>query len=272
MREAFVALADAEPLVGKLFDYRFKKGTDLWGYNFGDLFLRAMTDVAGDLEKAVKESSKVLAVRGHIVLSTLANISLIAHHQDKTETIGKENILNSVSPIERVYLRPHSAKASPEFISAITKADAVIIAPGALYTETIPPLLLEGVKEAFAASKAVTIYVMNLMTTENETERYRASDHLKAITGHLGVNRIDYCIVNKGRIPDDLLKAYAQEGVAPVEIDAGDLAKLGTTPVEETVVESAGPLIRHDPLRLTGIFLDLISESRKRKPHARPQD
>lgn len=269
IRDCLVALADAEPVVGKLFNYRFKKGTELWGHNFGDLFLTAMSDIMGDFDKAVKESSKVLAVRGHVVPSTLSRVSLIAQHQDGTETVGKQNILDCLSPIKKVYIRPQLAKATEEAVDAIVKAEAVILGPSPLYTSVIPPLLVQGIKDALLASKAVKIYVLNIMTRAGETDNYKGSDHIRAINEHVGTDLINYCIANKGEIPGELLRNYEQEEASLVSVDKVGINKLGCSVIEEEVIDKASPFIRHDALKVAGIVVDLINESRKAKPHAK---
>ncbi len=269
VRECLIALSDAGPVAGRLFEYRFKKGTELWGYNFGDLFLTAMSDITGDPDKAVKESSRVLAIRGQVVLSTLTKVSLIARHQDQTETIGIEDILNSMSPIKRVHIRPQSAKPTAEFMNAIARAEAVVICPGALYTKIMPTLLLDGVSGALVNSKAVKICVMNLMTNASETEGYKASDHLTAIHDHAAAKIIDYCIVNTADIQKESLKGYEQEGAAVVPPDKAMLESQGCKVLEGPFIDRNSALIRHDSLRLAGAISDLINEFRRTKVHVK---
>ncbi|MBI4335093.1 MAG: YvcK family protein [Candidatus Omnitrophica bacterium] len=272
IRECLIALADAEPIVGKLFNYRFKKGTELWGYNFGDLFLTAMSDITGNFDAAVKESSRVLAVRGHVVPSTLSRVSLIARHDDGTETVGKNNILNSLSPIKKVYLRPQLAKATDEAIGAIMKADAVVIAPGALYTNIAPALLIEGIREAFLKSKALKIFVLNLMTKSGETDGYKGSDHIRVINEQLGAPSIDYCVANNAPAEPltERLRNYEQEGASLVTLDRDQMSALGCSVSEGPIVDAASPLMRHDAMKVANIIINLISESKKSKPqHAK---
>ncbi|NQU74513.1 MAG: uridine diphosphate-N-acetylglucosamine-binding protein YvcK [Candidatus Omnitrophica bacterium] len=269
VRESLIALADAELVVGNLFHYRFKKGTELWGYNFGDLFLTAMSGVMGDFDRAVKESSRVLAIRGQVALSTLAKVSLIAHHADGAETIGKENILNSTNPIKRVYLRPQSAKATQEVVSALLKAEAIVFCPGSLYTELMPALLVGGVKEELLNSKAVKIYIANIMTKSGETDNYKTSDHLKGIAEHVGQNLVNYCIVNRNRISAEQVKRYEQEGAEVVPVDKEGLTKFGCKVIEESIIDKTSGPVRHNPLKLAEIILNLISESKKAKVHSK---
>lgn len=271
VRECLIALADAEPVVSKLFNYRFKKGTELWGHNFGNLFLTAMSDIMGDFDRAVKESSRVLAVRGHVIPSTLSKISLIAQHEDGTETVGRQNILNSLSPIKRVYIRPQLAKATKEAVNAIMKAEIVVFCPGSLYTNVIPGLLVEGIKEALLASKAVKVYVLSIMTKAGETDNYKASGHLKAINEHVGAGLINYCIVNNGQISKEQLKNYEQEGASLVPVDKEAVSGLGCKVVEDSIIDKTSQVIRHDSAKAAGIILDLINESRRARPHANKQ-
>lgn len=269
IRECLIALADAEPVVEKLFHHRFKKGTELWGHNFGDLFLAAMTDITGDFDRAVKESSKVLAVRGNVVPSTLSKVSLIAQHEDGTETVGRQNILNNLSPIKRMYLRPQLAKATQEAVSALMRADAVVVAPGALYTAILPGLLIEGIKEAILDSRAVKICVLNIMTKAGETDGFKASDHIKVINETLGRNIIDYCIANKEQIPEEVLRDYEQEGAWLVPIDKENIRQLGCAVIEEAVIDKASRPARHDAVKAAGMIIDLINDFKKTKAHAR---
>jgi uncharacterized cofD-like protein len=269
IRECLIALADAEPVVEKLFHHRFKKGTELWGHNFGDLFLEAMADITGDFDRAVKESSRVLAVRGNVVCSTLSKISLIAQHQDGTETVGRQNILNNLSPIRKVYLRPQLAKPTQEAVSALIRADAIVIAPGALYTGIAPGLLIEGIKEAVLDSRAAKIFVLNIMTKAGETDGYRASDHIRVIHDILGKNLIDYCIINNQEISKEILKDYEQEGASLVAVDRENIRQSGCAIAEEAVIDRENRLIRHDAMKIAGIIVDLIGEAKKSRPHAK---
>jgi len=267
IRDCLISLADSEPVVGNLFHYRFKKGTELWGHNFGDLFLTAMSQITGDFNKAVKESSKVLAVRGQVILSTLSKLSLIAQHKDGTETVGKHDILSSASPIKRVYLRPQLAQATQEAINSILNAELIILGPGSLYTGIMPGLLINGVREALLTSKALKVYIVNMLTKPGETDDYKASDHLRVINEHIGKNIIDYCIVNKDSISEEQLKKYEQEGAVKVLVDKDELHKLGCRVVEDSIVDTAATVIRHDSQKLAGIIFDLLMGSRKVKGH-----
>ncbi|MCX6357991.1 MAG: YvcK family protein, partial [Candidatus Aureabacteria bacterium] len=164
IRNCLVALADAEPLMSRLFQYRFEGAGELGGHSFGNLFITAMTQVTGDFERAVEASSAVLAISGRVVPCTLRNISLVARHEDGTVTRGEERIARSSRKVIRVALEPGGARPTASAIEAIGAADAIVMGPGSLYTSVMPNLLVEGVAEAIAASPAVKIYVCNVMT------------------------------------------------------------------------------------------------------------
>src|SRR3989338_3288595 len=142
IRNCLVALADAEPLMGRLFQFRFGEGTELSGHSFGNLFITAMSKVTGDFDAAIKESSKVLAIRGRVLPATLEKVNLVAEHLDGSQTSGESRIPQAKSPIKRIHLRPVNCKATDEAIDAIRKADAIVLGPGSLFTSIMPNLLV----------------------------------------------------------------------------------------------------------------------------------
>lgn len=264
IRNCLVALADAEPLMGRLFQFRFEEGGGLVGHSFGNLFIAAMTKVAGNFDLAIKESSKILAIRGRVVPSTLDKAVLVAEHVDGRETVGESNIPKTNSPIKRIRINPDNCIATDEAIEAIRKADAVVLGPGSLYTSIIPNLLIGNIYKELISSKAVKVYVCNVMTQKGETDGYKASDHVRAIVEHTAPGLIDFCIVNTARISDEMLKRYKSEGSHPVMADMDNLKKLKVKPVEAHIV-SAKDYVRHDSVRLAKIIVDLASSLKKEK-------
>lgn len=262
IRNCLVALADAEPLVGKLFQFRFEEGGEFGGHSFGNLFITAMTKITGDFDAAIKESSKVLAIRGRVMPATLDKIQLVAEHIDGSETIGESRIADAKSPIKRVHLRPVNCKPTDEAIEAIKKADAVVLGPGSLFTSIMPNLLIGRVYQEILTSKAVKIYVCNVMTQKGETDDYKASDHLRAIMEHTVPGLIDYCIVNTGRIPVDMVEKYKTEEATPVIPDSENLKKLKCKVVEAHLVNTKG-YVRHDSDKLAKIIIDLVASLKK---------
>src|SRR3990170_3911060 len=143
VRNCIAALADAEPLVTSLFQYRFSDGSGLAGHSFGNLFIVAMSGVVGNFEEAIKETSRVLLVRGQILPSTLSDVTLVAETEDGT-VYGESTITERGGPLKRVYLEPRNAQAHPAAIRAIMAADLIVVGPGSLYTSVLPNLLVEG--------------------------------------------------------------------------------------------------------------------------------
>jgi uncharacterized cofD-like protein len=193
-RQCLIALADAEPLMKQLFDHRFKEGS-LNGHSFGNLFIMAMADVTGNFEHALRESGKVLAVKGTIVPSTLQDVTLVASINGHTVE-GESKIPKQNEPISRVFLKPDGAQVNPEAAEAILNAELVVIGPGSLYTSILPNLLVEGMVEAIKASPALKVYICNLASQQGETDGYNVDDYLRVIYEHVGSNLFDFVLVN----------------------------------------------------------------------------
>lgn len=262
IRNCLVALADAEPLMRELFQFRFTGESEFKGHNFGNLFITAMSKVTGDFEKAIKESSKVLAIRGRVIPSTLEKIQLVAEHQDGKETFGETKISESHSPIKRVYLNPRDARPCPESLEAIEQADAIVLGPGSLYTSVIPNLLIDSTKELICNSRAIKVYVCNVMTQSGETDNFTAFDHLNAIVSHTRPDIIEYCIVNTQKVPPELLAKYKEENAYPVFPDSQKIREKGYRVIEVDVI-SAANYVRHDSKRLARILIDLIQNVKR---------
>ena len=193
-RQCLIALADAEPLMKQLFDHRFKEGS-LDGHSFGNLFIMAMADVTGNFERALRESGKVLAVKGTIIPSTLQDVTLVASINGHTVE-GESKIPKQNAPISQVFLKPDGALLNPEALQAIMSAELVVIGPGSLYTSILPNLLVEGMVEAIKASPALKVYICNLASQEGETEGYDVDDYLRVLHEHIGANIFDFVLVN----------------------------------------------------------------------------
>jgi uncharacterized cofD-like protein len=193
-RQCLIALADAEPLMKQLFDHRFKEGS-LDGHSFGNLFIMAMADVTGNFEHALRESGKVLAVKGTIVPSTLQDVTLVASINGHTVE-GESKIPMQNAPITHVFLKPDGAQVNPEAAQAILNAELVVIGPGSLYTSILPNLLVEGMVEAIKASPALKVLICNLASQKGETEGYCVDDYLRVIREHVGSNIFDFVLVN----------------------------------------------------------------------------
>lgn len=193
-RQCLIALADAEPLMKQLFDHRFKEGS-LDGHAFGNLFIMAMADVTGNFEQALRESGKVLAVKGTIVPSTLQDVTLVASINGSTVE-GESRIPKQNAPISHVFLKPDGVQVNPEAAQAIINAELIIVGPGSLYTSILPNLLVDGMVEAIKASPALKLYICNLAAQPGETDGYGVQDYLRVIREHVGENLFDFVLVN----------------------------------------------------------------------------
>lgn len=257
LRNCLVALADTEPLMEKLFQYRFKGKSELAGHSFGNLFIAAMTEVTGDVETALKESSKVLAVKGQVLPASTDHLRLDAIMEDGTLVEGESHIPEVHKRIKRVKLFPEHAKPVQSALDALTNADAIILGPGSLYTSIMPNLLVDGVAEAIRKSKAVKIYICNVMTQPGETDGYTASMHARAIIEHGGRGIIDYMLVNDTPISEATQKAYAKEGAYPVRIDEEAINALGIGYVKADIINETN-VIRHDPEKLCKAVMGMV--------------
>jgi len=258
IRNCLVALADAEPLMMELFQYRFAEGIEgLDGHSFGNLLIAAMTRITGDFERAVKETSNILAIRGRVLPSTIENVRLQAELEDGSFVEGETNIVKSPSPIKHIMLHPSTVKPLDETLKSLELADCIVIGPGSVYTSIIPNLLVQGIPEAIRASNAVKIYVCNVMTQPGETDGYTASDHVKAVAKHTEHRVFQYVLVNQERPSKELLDKYAREGQFFVEPDAQVIREMGYRPIVGDYISQTN-VVRHDPEKLAQAILKLI--------------
>ncbi|MFH1847165.1 MAG: gluconeogenesis factor YvcK family protein [Candidatus Omnitrophota bacterium] len=267
IRNCLVALADSEDLLGALFQFRFAEGKGLNGHNFGNLFITALSQVTGDFAKAIKESSKVLAIRGNVFPATLQKVRLVARCEDGEETAGECRIRDKKgSPIDRLFLLPENCKATRESVEAIRQADAVILGPGSLYTSVMPNLLIEGIRKEIVRSRASKIYICNVMSEPGETDDFSVSDHVRAILKHTHPGIITHCIANVSRIPRALHRKYKKEKKFPVHLDEKDERWLKQERIRlvKAPIASMKEFVRHDTLKLSGVIFDILNESKKR--------
>ena len=257
LRNCLVALADTEPLMEKLFQHRFGGNSELAGHSFGNLFIAAMAEVTGDVEKALKESSKVLAVKGRVLPASTAEVRLDATMEDGTIVKGESQIPLVKKKIERVHLFPKHVQPVQSSLEAIKSADAIILGPGSLYTSIMPNLLVDGMAEAVRESKAVKIYICNVMTQPGETDGYTAAMHAKAIIDHAGVGAIDYVLVNSVEISPAMKAFYAERGAFPVIVDEEALDALGVGYVKADII-SETDVIHHDPVKLSRNVMKMV--------------
>ena len=243
VRNCMVALSEDEDLLSQLFQYRFAQG-DLEGHSFGNLFVAALSGITGDFAQAVQLSSQILATRGRIFPSTTANATLSARMDDGSLVEGETNITASKQIIAELMLSPADARPLPETLAAIAQADLITLGPGSLYTSLICNLLVHGIPEALAASRATRVYICNLMTQANESLGLTASQHIEKIFDHAGHKIFDYALVNIAPILPSTLVQYAREGQLPIEADLERIRALGVEPITGNFLHE-GEVLRH---------------------------
>ncbi|MBE7380258.1 MAG: YvcK family protein [Leptolyngbya sp. SIO1E4] len=262
IRNCLTALADEEKLLTELFQYRFKAGSGLIGHSFGNLFLTAINEITGDLEQAIAASSKVLAVRGQVLPSTLNDVKLWAELSDGRHIEGESNITKAGGRILSIGCTPSRPQALPKAIKAIQEADFIIIGPGSLYTSLIPNLLVPEIVEAIAQHKVPRIYVCNVMTEPGESQGYAVSDHIRAIDQACGLPLFDAVLVQR-RSPSQVARErYAKVGAEPVLLDRETVIASGRRIILANVMdEQPNGSVRHHPQRLARVLMRWYSRT-----------
>lgn len=253
IRQCIAAMAEAEPLMSSLFQYRFKEGTGLEGHSFGNLFIVAMAEVTGNFETAIHEASRVLNVYGSILPSTLEDVTLSARTNEDEMVHGEHNITERGSAISQVFLNPADVEAHPDAVRAIVEADLIVIGPGSLFTSVMPNLLVDGIQKALDATSALKVFVCNVATQHGETDGFTVSDHLRAVEANTGRVFVDAVIANNN-IVEELPEAWHS---APVPLrhptdDVFERVKI----VEADVIADENRY-RHDPAKLAAALIHL---------------
>ena len=248
-RNCIAALADDEALLTKLFQYRFGQGAGLDGHSLGNLLITALTDITGSFEKALTESSKVLAVQGRILPSTLHNVILCAEVRSNGAILkveGESRITKTGGLVERVFLKPEDVPAYPDAVRAILEADVIVIGPGSLYTSVMPNLLVRDILRAIRASRAVKIYVCNIATQRGETQGFTLQDHVEALERHVGSGVFEVVIANNNL-------GFKTSDVEPVppQWERDDYLV-----IKSDLVDKASPW-RHNPRKLARLILQV---------------
>ena len=262
IRNCIMALANTEPTMERLLNYRFTEGS-LSGQSFGNLFLAAMNGISGSFDEAVQRMGEVLAITGSVLPVTNQNVYLEAEFDNGSRTLGESKIFSAKKindcRIRQVRLVPEHPQALQDSIDAIRQADIIVIGPGSLYTSIIPNFLVDGISEAIRSSGAVREYILNIMTQDGETDGYTGEDHVRALLEHAGGDVIDVCIANNAPVPEKWLAPYRQEGVGPIEVDRAGIEALGVA-VREFPLCRPGRYIRHDADALSRAILSVWRE------------
>ncbi len=269
IRQCLVALSEGDSVLRQLFTYRFSEGS-LAGHNFGNLFLSVLEKISGDPLSAVREAQRILDVRGNVIPVSAQASNLHARLQDGTVLEG-EHVIDEASvtrsPIDRCFLSP-TVSANPAALEAIRRADLIVLGPGDLYTSIIPVLLVDGVTEALAASKAKLVYVLNLVTKHGQTDGYTAKTFCRVINEYVQPAHLDAVLVNQSPLPADIQARYAAQAEFAILDDLPDESDTPSVVRRDliargTIKVAAGDrlrrsLLRHDPDKLAHAILDLL--------------
>ncbi|MCI6000788.1 MAG: YvcK family protein [Finegoldia magna] len=263
IRNCLVALANTEPIMEKLINYRFSNG-QLKGQSLGNLLIAAMNDICGDFNETIKEISNVLAITGKVLPMTLDNVKLFAELEDGSTIEGESNItfLNRKNggKIKRVFTSPKLLLPLKESIDSIMDADIVLLGPGSLYTSIIPNLLVTDISKALKETKAEVVYILNIMTQPGETNGYSVTDHVVAIIDHANSNIIDKIVVNSKEVDKYAKYRYKSiENSSPIYItdeDRENMEKLGIEIIEADICDISYDYIVHDSNKLMKTILE----------------
>jgi len=261
IRNCLLALSDIEEYIKKAFAYRFK-GKGLKNHPLGNLFLVALLETQGNLEKAIKIASRILKIKGEVIPSTLENVDLVAKFTNGKIIVGEDKIpkysLKTNQRIENLWLRPRNPKATKLALKRIREADVILIGPGSLYTSILPNFLVSGISEELNKSQALKIFILNLLTQPGETDNFKASDHLKEFLRISKIRKIDILLANKTKPSKDFLKKIKEENKRIVLIDEKEVEKLGVELIKEDLANLKDIYFKHSPVKIKKAVFKII--------------
>ena len=262
VRRVLISLAEIEPLVEKVLDYRFTTNSELNGHTVGNLLLTAITNITGNMSDGIEAVGSVLNLKGRVLPLTEDNVILMGKMSDGRIIEGEHNITEAESKIEDIFYKEKPIICE-KVIEKIKEADLIIFSMGSLYTSIMPNLISEDIINAIDESKAKLMYTCNMMTQPGETDNYTISDHLKVLNKHLGNKKIEVILVNNGEIQRSIINKYASlEQKDQVILDMEqrkELKDMNVEVIENNYVIVEDELIRHNAIKLsTDIFTYLI--------------
>ncbi len=263
IRNCLVALAEAEPMMESLFQYRFSNASEeLKGHPLGNLIIAGMLEMTGNFRKAIQQVSRVLAVRGTVLPTTAKAVILKATMTDGSIVRGETAIVAHSGTIAKLRVEPADTQPLPEVLEAIRTADVIIVGPGSVYTSLLPNLIINGMADALRDSQAIKIFVCNVMTQPGESESFTAAQHLEVVLQQMGGNNpFNYTIVNLQRPPEHVKSEYDSKGQQYVEPDLASLRALGVTPITGNLL-TEDHVARHDPEKLAQVILTQVARDK----------
>lgn len=257
IRRVLISLSETEPLVEKLFNYRFKTCSDLDGHTVGNLILTAAKEITGNLSDGIEALSKVFNLKGKVVPLTEDNVVLMAKMEDGSIVEGEHHITESPKKIKEVFYKEEPI-VNPESIEAIKNSDAIILSMGSVYTSIIPNLITKEIINAIDNSSAKIMYVCNMVTQPGETEGFKVSDHINLLNAYLGKRKIEYVLANDKKIDENILKRYqTTEQKDQVVLDKENLNNVKL--IEDNYFTVIDNIVRHDALKLAfNIFTEVF--------------
>ena len=258
IRNCLVALADENNLLTRLFRHRFSGDGSVGGHSLGNLMILALDQIGGNFLTAIEQAGRLLGVQARVLPSTLDKVDLVAQLNGKTVR-GQVAIKSQNTPIRELALDPSHARALPQAVAAIHEADLVTLGPGSLFTSVIANLLVKGVAEALAESRARKIYIGNAMTEFDETDGFNAEDHVRQLLAYAPGLKLDYALFNSAGISAEMLRRYDAEKARPIEPPKSGLSESGETQYVALPLASESRAVRHDPELLSRAIFEIYA-------------
>ena len=255
LRNCLIAMANVDPLISKVFQYRFQEG-EFKDHCFGNLFITVLTRVVGNFEDSIRALNRLLSVNGRVLPAASSKVSLVAYHADGTKSTGEVQIVRSRKRIERIELRPAPVPLSDEIREAVRSAQLFLFGPGSLFTSVIPNLLLDGLVDEINRNRSPRVYIGNMMTQPGETDGFKLSDHVLAIRKHAGPDFLDCVIAQAGSLPPAVIDKYRKDGAKPVSPDRGNKKVLNGIRLICHNFYRGGDVARHDSVALAEVIHD----------------
>lgn len=267
VKDSIVALSvDDQNELDKILNHEMEN-SKLKGLKFSDIYFTAMKEIYGDDIISIEKSNKIFKITGNVIPVTSEEVKICAELDNGYIVEEKDKIPEIVNDkmtkINRVFLKPSNCKPAPGVLKAIREADSIIIGPGSLYTNVIPNLLVNGVAKAIKESKAIKIYINNIMTEPGQTDDYSVQDHIKAIIDHCGDGLIDYCIYDTGEVIPEYIKMYNKEGADLVEQKINDTAVKRIKFIKKNISTISDDKIRHNSSMIAESAITLICNDMK---------